>query len=850
MKKLYIFLALPFTVAVQAQVPATDTMIYRTVAANQSLLQRTGSWQKNWGSNRRIEWATPVKVPVLWLDTAYGGLTPYQAGGGGNETKSFRLKTKEGKEYSLRSVNKSREEVIEERFRKTFVEDIINDQLSSSYPYGAFPINIMQEKAGIYHPVPVLVYLPKQPALDTFNNKYGDDLYMLEQRPDGDWSDAPNFGNAKNFSSTEKLIEKLQDDNRFFADQHTFIKARLFDILIGDWDRHEDNWRWAIKKTGNKTLYMPVARDRDQAFYTHNGKLVDKMLPLAGLSYMQHFDHQIGNVKSFTSPERFIDRFFSNEMDLSDWTDAAKDLQRSLTDAVITESVKGLPAEIFAVSGQELIDKLISRRKQLDSIAAVYYRFIAAEVDITGSKQREYFDIKRLDSLIRISVFRIDNNGETEEKPYYDRVFRSAETKEIRIHGIGGKDIYTIAGHSPIILRIIGGPDNDSITQTGGRIHIYDNSDNVFQTSSARKHISGDSAVHAYKYRNYEYDSRGISPTAGFDYEDRIYVGLNWSFTKHKWRREPFAVRHNIGVNYSITQHAVSASYDLVFPKVIGKWDLLFQAKYDGTTWRNFTGLGNETVWNELFDNYYQVRSREWGLTTGIRRKFGKSEIGLSVFFHQLKNIPDPGRYAAVLFSFSDPKLFDENNYGGIRWKYNYVSVNDVIVPTKGISLSANGNYIKNFSRDGFFQNYSARIQTWLPLSKKFSLAVKAGGTTIIADDNVLNNTLPYQHAVIGGPENFRGYRRERFWGKTAFYNNNEFRFITNMRTHLLNAKIGLLAFFDDGRVWMPNEISGTWHTSYGGGLLLAPFHFTSFTLTYGISNEMKLFQFKFNTLF
>jgi len=95
-----------------------------------------------------------------------------------------------------------------------------------------------------------------------------------------------------------------------------------------------------------------------------------------------------------------------------------------------------------------------------------------------------------------------------------------------------------------------------------------------------------------------------------------------------------------------------------------------------------------------------------------------------------------------------------------------------------------------------------------------------------------------------------RGYRRERFWGKTSFQNNNEFRFITNFHSYLLNAKVGLLAFFDDGRVWMPGEKSNTWHTSYGGGFIIAPFNIICFTASIGISPEMTTIQFGLSKIF
>jgi outer membrane translocation and assembly module TamA len=53
-----------------------------------------------------------------------------------------------------------------------------------------------------------------------------------------------------------------------------------------------------------------------------------------------------------------------------------------------------------------------------------------------------------------------------------------------------------------------------------------------------------------------------------------------------------------------------------------------------------------------------------------------------------------------------------------------------------------------------------------------------------------------------------------------------------------MNGKIGLVAFIDDGRVWLPDENSNKWHVGYGGGLLIAPFNFAFFDVTYGISKE------------
>jgi len=45
----------------------------------------------------------------------------------------------------------------------------------------------------------------------------------------------------------------------------------MLDLLIGDWDRHEDQWRWKVEKTKKKNIYSPIPRDRDQVFYISTG---------------------------------------------------------------------------------------------------------------------------------------------------------------------------------------------------------------------------------------------------------------------------------------------------------------------------------------------------------------------------------------------------------------------------------------------------------------------------------------------------------------------------------------------------------------------------------------------------
>jgi len=830
-----------------AQTTGVDSLRFKKIAAYPELQKQSKIHNWLWGKNRRAEWAAPVTVPIVILDTAYGGLKVDEVGGG-NESRSLRLKSDKDKQYALRSIKKSRKGVMPPGTQNTFVEDVIEDAISSSHPYGAFAVPGMLEAAGLYHANPKLTYIPRQKALDTLNERFGNDLYMIEQRPDGDWSDAANLGNFKEYSNTEKLIDKLLDENDHRADQKTFIKARLFDMFIGDWDRHEDNWRWGIKEIDDIKFYTPIPRDRDQAFYTIDGVIPKQVTKAAKLTYMQHFDHKVGDMRKLNWEERNIDRFFTNELEWQDWLAAANSLQASLTDEVIRKSIQGMPPEIFAISGEELIAKLISRRSQIADFAKDYYLFVAKEVDIPGTKDREYFEVKLQGAdKLELSIYRIKKSGEREDKPYYHRIFFSSETKEIRIYGIKDEDVFNIEGSNKIITRVIGSTGKDSIFQKGGKVFIYDDHENSINSSNAKLKLSSDTGIHNFWYGSYSYDEKGIKPEIFYDYADRFYVGLGYGMKNYKWRRTPYASRQNIGVRYSFSQNAFSAYYSALYPRLIKNLDVFTDANYDAIRWVNFYGFGNET--KSLNDiHYYRMHSREWFATAGIRRKYGNNTVSLGIFYNNAKIKTDTAIHASKFSTSSNPELFKAYEYAGLKLSYNYIHINDTIVPTKGILVSANGMFSNNFTQSDFFQNYSIMANGFVPLGNKFSLSIKAGASTIVGNSNLLNNVQVIQYAVIGGPESLRGYRWERFWGKTAVYNNNELRFITNIKSYIMNAKVGLFAFFDNGRVWIPNESSNTIHTSYGGGVLLAPFNKIAFIVTYGVSPEEKIVQLKINT--
>src|SRR5690606_11407486 len=93
------------------------------------------------------------------------------------------------------------------------------------------------------------------------------------------------------------------------------------------------------------------------------------------------------------------------------------------------------------------------------------YKFLAREVDITGSDKRERFEVTRLDSgHVRVDVFKLSKEGEIKQR-FYHRVFRYHETEEIRLYGRGGDDQFDVKGKvsRSILVRIIGGGGDDQL---------------------------------------------------------------------------------------------------------------------------------------------------------------------------------------------------------------------------------------------------------------------------------------------------------------------------------------------------------------------------------------------------
>jgi hypothetical protein len=804
------------------------------------------------GKHYRKEWTTPVTVPIINLDSAYGGLTPTEQGGG-RQTRTLRLKTATGKQYVLRSIDKSFGAALPEELRGSFIEGIANDQVSIAHPFAAITVPVMAEAAGIFHTKPKIVFVPASSRLGSFSKDFANTLCLFEERPANDQQDAPNFGNSKEVVSTDKMFEKLFSDNHHRVDQVAFVKARLFDIFLGDWGRHEDQWRWATFDSGSYTIYKPIPRDRDQAYTMFDGLVPHIATSPEDVEHLRSFDYKITNIKKYNFPARYLDRQLTNEIPVETWLALAKGMQASLTDAVIEKGIQQMPPELFSISGNELIAKLKQRRADLADYAGKYYKFLNKEVEIVGTKEADVFEVAHLnDNETNIKVYNYDKSGNRADVPFFSRTFMEDDTKEIRLFGLDGADVFTVKGDAKgIALRIIGSKGSDVLNseglQGGNKVKFYDNAEHTISNTRAVKlHQSSDTAVNLYNYRKYKANSGNVIKSPSYNNMDELFVSFGYIYTKQHWRKEPFAWQQVARVNYSIMQTSFSADYHGFFNQVIGKWSVLLNGRWDAESQPNYFGSGNNTKRVNTTPRYYRVQANEGYGSIGLNRLFLKNNsITFSVFYNTVKVLNDKKKFISDVVPSSDPTLFNRKNFGGAEVTYLFDKTNSRVVPTKGLTFLASGAYTQNLkqtNRD--FTRFSSSATAYIPLVSRFSLALRAGGSTTSGE------TEFYQLPWLGGGQNLKGFRRQRFYGKTTFFNSNELRWITDVRGLLMNGKIGLIGFVDEGRVWQPNENSNKWHVGYGGGLLIAPFNKFSLTVFYGTSEDGGVVHFRFGKAF
>lgn len=341
------------------------------------------------GEHYRKAWSTPVKVPVVFLDTMHGGLTIIEEGGG-KQTQSLELAAPNGIHYTLRSINKKPDALVPEFAKTLGLENIIVDGISAQHPYGAIVVAKLADKAQILHTSPQIVFIPKQKKLESFNDTYGNRLYLLEYESDSktNWT---NYQNVVEIVDTEDLQEmKMIHGELLHVDQNAIVRSRLFDLIIGDWDRHSKQWGWVIQLQGEYLNAIPLPADRDNAFFNPGGIIPNLIANRTVRPEVQAFNDDIDYIPGLVQP---FDVYFLQSIPESIFIEQAAQLKQLLTDEAIESSFEVWPKAIFDLDGPEIIEKIKSRRDAIDTYAKEFKSILdekpLLEAPLKGSEDLE-----------------------------------------------------------------------------------------------------------------------------------------------------------------------------------------------------------------------------------------------------------------------------------------------------------------------------------------------------------------------------------------------------------------------------------------------------------------------------
>ena len=777
------------------------------------------------GNNYRDLWTLPIRVPILHITQFDGGITPYKVGGG-KQTRALRLLAADSAEYTFRPVYKLPN--LPEDFRGTLAWKLMQDAGSASHPAANLAPVPLMESFGFLHPQAILVFMPDDPALGEFRKEFAGVLGTIEKYPT-----APKvgraFAGATDVLDAEGLLEAINKDPSTQVNARTLLKIRVIDLLLGDNDRHGDQWRWA-KLPGNDA-YQPIARDRDKVFLSYGGLV----LKLARMAYprLVTFDSVYASPTSLFLNATNFDRRLLGGLDKPVWEATAREVQTAMTDEMIDRAISAFPAEYRARSA-ELRGKLRARRDNLPAEVLEYYGKLFYVADVHGTDAADVASITRqTDGSVDVAL----QSGES--APWFQRHYDPADTREIRIYLHDGDDRATITGSAPssIEVRVIGGNGTNALidqSTVGGRSNVA----RIYEEGTVSGVKYGkDEELEAWSYvdaLNSYYNRRPfvhaygklMPPQKDYGVKMKPVVGMKTGHGLglvpkvglaryvYGFRKVPYASMLQADVGYSTGTGGWVAN-------VIGDKRFTSSDFHVGALGRvsqieviQFRGFGNDV--EEDDDPFFDVKQTQWSFRPSIGFSFARgSDLTLGPIVRYTKTDSTANNFLAS----TEPYGFPSFKQAGVQLAMHFESrvVADTSKARAVIDFAGNA-YPGLWDAESSYQSVEGDAAFFLtiPVLTKPVIAVRGGGKKLYGD-------FPYfDAAFLGGGSSFRTEHRQRYAGDASVYGSAELRVPIVRFPTILPTEIGLIGFTDAGRVYVDGESPGGWHTAAGGGAWIA----------------------------
>jgi len=780
------------------------------------------------GKDYRRLWVEPIEAEILDLRKEAGGLSPVMTVGG-HQTLGLALKGNDGRAYTFRGIDKDPTATLPPELVGTIADRVVQDQISSSHPAAPLVVESLMEAAGVLYTKVRFVVMPDDPALGEFREEFAGVLGTFQEYPTPISETSPGFAGATEILSHLEMWNRLEASPADRVDSRAFLRARLLDIFIGDWDRHRKQWRWA--KMPGKPGWQPIPEDRDQAFCRYDGLFISAARP--GLPFIVDFGKKYPRMDGLTYAARDADRYLLTDLKRSDWESIAIDLKSHLTDSVIEEAVKRLPPEYYRLDGSRLETTLKVRRDQIVVAADRFYKLLARKVNIQMTDQAELAEIVRVDSNttdIRVSL-RQSEKGDTLPEPYYQRRFHHNETQEIRLYLRGGDDFVVAQGgqFKGIKIRVICGNGNDFVDSSkSGGLLIYDSAGTPKlalgpNTKLDRREYIPPSIPSLPWIPPRDWGKQTIPlPWIGFSPDTGFFLGGGFMTKLFGFHKDPYSSKHTFKAGFAFGAQSSRFDYYGEFRHENSAAYTSISALATGIKIFRFYGFGNETT-SLKDDQFYKLRQRQYSLDLSFNLP-----LAGSLFF----NVGAVVKYSRTDLDqdnlIAEMRPYGTEHFGqiGIKGELAYDTRNLPSAPSSGVRILLGGKYFPALwdveSGFGYLHIESSVYLTTSSISLQPTLAMRLGG------ERVFDKYPFHEAAFIGGGglahsgSTVRGHFAQRFAGDSSVYGNTELRFRLSDVYFFFPGEMGLFLLADIGRVFFEGENSKKWHSAIGGGIWIS----------------------------
>ncbi len=842
-----------------------------------------------YGDLWRDVWTEPVDAEVLDLDHFAGGLTLLGGGGtrvqpGGSrsadagaepasnhtvpkyesvwckETLLFRGANQ--KLYSFSLLNGGPHTKLPGDVQTLFAPEMHKELVATAHPYGELVATPLFNAAGVLNRHARLVVLPKSERLGELKNKVGGRPGILTTYPDG-LSGESDFAEAVASSrSTFELLSLLEQDHRHRVDAVEYLKVRIMDLLVGDWDRHEDRWSWVARHEETADHWLPVSLCRPQMFARYDG-----LLPWTGsfvFPQLGTFDEEYACAATSAWSARHLDRRLLSPLGRSTWDSVTAVTLSRLTDSVIAGAVTQLPAPVYASAGTDLTRILKTRRDKLGAAVDEYYHWLAGTVEIRGSDRREYAEVTRTDNVhVEVAIFACDAAGFPQrDKTVFHRVFSSEETGEIRLYMLGGDDHVILRGtvESSIPVIVVGGDGEDQVVDSShvdgylfsivpfvpdaeSATFIYDSDRKGIQKGSGTEVDVEDDPIAVDDATRFTptLEDRGTAWKAGvmFDWNSQLgfIAGFGPILYHYGFRQDPYAHRLSLVGGYAPFTNVGRLVFNADSRALLENASVLLEALASGYEMLTYYGPGNETTpERDPNDEYYRVHQQLFKVEPALQYPArGPISATVRAGIRYVRTDPDMNSFVRDAGAYGVDNMVLATIGAGLRWDSRDLDLH----PYSGVFVDIEGTFFpKAFSAGEAFGRARGDVRVFFSPGETSPVTM----TVRLVGDKTWGKVPYFEAASIGSSTLLRGFQQRRFSGNASLAAAFETRVRVGELNFIFPTSVGVFGFVETGRVFVPGETSLRWHPSYGAGVWAAPWNReTTVTGSLGFSEESVL---------